>query len=99
MATDSVTRSDGRKMTPAGFANRQAADRARRRALGRLLAKYRSEANQLMPPGQRGSWKMQGPAARVIASRHPRVYRKLLAEERAKEQIVPLPRGRTANRA
>lgn len=82
------------KMTEAGKANRRAADRARRRALSRMLAAFRDEAHALVPPGQRGNWENNHRAARIIRDRHPNVWRRVLAEERSKEQIVPLPMGR-----
>jgi hypothetical protein len=84
----------GRKMTPQGLANRKARDRARRRALSRMIARYRSEFYALTTPGQRGSWgNAQGPA-RVIRDRHPRVWERLLAEELAKEDVVELHLGK-----
>lgn len=85
---------DQRGRSPEGVSNVKARDRARRRALSRMLSLYPSEKYALVPKGQRGSWAGTHRAARIIRDRHPRVFARVLAEERAKESFVPLRRGR-----
>lgn len=95
---ESVTMPGCRSMTTDGLANRRSADRARRRALSRMLAEFRAEAHELLPPGQRGRWGNNTHwVARLIRDRHPKVWKRVLAEERAKETFIALRRGRPSH--
>lgn len=86
--------SDGR--SDEGFANAQARTRARQRARHRTAMHFKAEYLDVLDTVDRSDVTPSGAhqrAYREIARRHPKVYVRYMAEERAKETIIELPRG------